>query len=131
MVIVFNYKEHQFGRILVWTHVVVLTVGIGMACASIPFISPLLGVCFIAQPPAIDSLLPRTLLYTVPVVLVLFGLTLSTAIVCRFVYNQQRRSARWSLSQKRTATVTRKVFWQSFWYVLAFYTTFPLSLIHI
>jgi len=55
-------------------------------------------------------------------------MTAATAIICRKVYIIEKKSLRWSLEREHNHKLTRKVFWQSFWYMMAFYATLPFAL---
>lgn len=127
MVISLNWKEHQFDKLKWLVHVLVIGVGSLQAGFSFPYIGAQWGVCSILQPPATATYWPTHIFYAIPVSTVLVILTAITAAICRRVYRQQKKAQRWLV--RRNMTLTRKVFWQSFWYVMAFYATFPFLLL--
>ena len=67
-----------------------------------------------------------TLFYTIPVSIVVVGMSTVTAGICLRVYRQQLASLRWTA--KQNLRLTRRVFWQSFWYLVAFWMTIPVIL---
>ena len=126
-VITFNWKEHQFRKLQIWLHVGVVAVGVTLTVLSMPYVGAQFGVCGLLQPPATATFWPVVLFYTAPVSVVLLTLTLVTILICNKVYRQQRRAKKWMFDPNMT--LTRKVFWQSFWYVMAFYLTLPFLLL--
>ena len=128
LVVCFNWKERQI-KIWKWVvHGAVLTVGFGMAFGALPFVGAQFGVCGILPPLTADQW-QVSLFYTVPVCIVLFVLTVVTVVICLFVYKKHRRVRKWVVRSNRKLSLTRKVFWQSVWYVMAFYLTLPCVLV--
>jgi len=125
LVIVFNWKEHQFKKYLFYTHVLVIILGVGMAIGQIPYSGPQFGLCRLSQPPITRTKLPMTLFFTIPLSIVLAVITVVTVIICYTVSRQEQKALRWSF--KRNEDLSRRVFWQSLWYVMAFYVTLPVS----
>ena len=126
LVIICSWRERQFKKLHVWVHMLALAVGFGMAGGSVPFIQPQFGVCGIL-PPLTASQWQVSLFYTGPVSIVLVVLTVVTACICRKVYVQRQKMRRWLMNQR--LSITKAVFWQSFWYVTAFYVTLPFVLV--
>ena len=126
-VIVYGWREARFKKMSIWVHAFVVLSGVGLAVAAIPFIEAQFGVCGIL-PPLTSSRWQISLFYTGPVSTVLFVLTVSTVVICRSVYMQERRARKWKFV-KNKISMTREVFWQSFWYVSAFHVTIPLMLV--
>lgn len=126
LVIIFSWRERKFKKILVPMHVCAIVTGLSLAVAAVPFIEPQFGVCGIL-PPLTASQWQVSLFYTVPVCVVLCVLTMVTAAICRKVLVQRQRGRRWMMDTG--LSVTRKVFWQSVWYVTAFYLTLPFVLL--
>ena len=126
LVIICSWRERQFKKLHVWVHMLALAVGFGMAGGSVPFIQPQFGVCGIL-PPLTASQWQVSLFYTGPVSIVLVVLTVVTACICRKVYVQRQKMRRWLMNQR--LSITKAVFWQSFWYVTAFYVTLPFMLL--
>ena len=126
LIIVCNWKERRFQKLHWQTHAAVLTVGIGMAVGALPYIAPQFGVCGIL-PPLTATQWQVSLFYTAPVSTVLVTITVSTFWICWHVYQKQKKVQQWMADQR--LQLTRKVFWQSFWYVTAFYVTLPFVLV--
>ena len=78
-------------------------------------------------PPFSASWLPLVLVYTVPVSIVVFLLTVITVRICHKVYRQELASRKWAANPN--LALSRQVFWQSFWYMMAFYSATPLLLV--
>ena len=104
----------------------VVGVGLAMAGGSIPFVEAQFGVCGIL-PPMTSTQWQVSLFYTVPVSIVLLVLTAVTVIICRKVYLQGKKASKWMAG--KSMSITKKVFWQSYWYVVAFYVTMPFVLL--
>ena len=81
----------------------------------------------VLQPPAADSWWPLIFMYSAPVSIVMVLLTLITARICHRVYRQELASRKWSANQN--LALSRRVFWQSFWYMMAFYFATPFLLL--
>ena len=131
LVVVRSWREHSFKTIVRWVHVLVVMSGVGLAVGARQFIAPQFGVCGIL-PPLTASQWEVSLFYTAPVSIVLFTLTASTAALCWYVNKQYGRAQRWRFGKSKnnkSLAITREVFWQSFWYVSAFYVTVPLMLL--
>ena len=126
MVIVLRWREKFLRQILVGAHVGVIATGLGMSIGALPYIEAQFGVCGIL-PPLTASQWQISLFYTVPVSIVLIVLTTVTIVICYRVFSQQARVRRWRTDMR--ASVTKKVVWQSVWYVSAFYLTLPFVLL--
>ena len=122
MVIVFNWKERNLRRLCPVAHILVLSLGVGLAFSVIPFVGPQFGMCGVLPPLRHSEWLVK-LFYTGPVCATLSVLTIVTAVICCKVYHQQKQVQRWMYN--RSLKLARVVFWQSFWYVMAFYLTLP------
>ena len=130
LVINHNWKEHQFKKVQLWVHVAVLTTGLGLAFASIPWVGPysrLTGICAHQKPPSVSSDLPLTLLLTTPISIVLFVMTVTTVAICVKVYLREVKANKWRA--EKAMVMTKDVFWQSFWYVMAFNVAQPSLLV--
>ena len=148
LVIVFNWKEHDWKKWGRWIHATVLLIGIGLAVGSLPYINAQFGVCGIL-PPLTSSQWQVSLFYTGPVCVVLLILFVATTIICREVYTQQKRAVKWRMvngedrldppsdtirrtprsKPSKRSSLAKRVFWQSFWYVMAFFSTLPFVLV--
>ena len=126
LVIMLSWRERLLRKILVGAHVCVVATGLGMSIGALPYIEAQFGVCGIL-PPLTASQWQVSLFYTVPVSIVLIVLTTVTISICYRVYSQNAKVRKWRTDKR--ASVTRKVFWQSAWYVSAFYVTLPFVLL--
>jgi len=81
----------------------------------------------VLPPPIVCSWLPLIFLLALPVGLVLVVPTIINVIICYKVYHQQMTARKWSA--KQNMKLTRRVMWQSIWYMLAFCATFPFLLL--
>ena len=123
LVICRNWKEHQFRKLRLWVHLVVCSTGVAVALSAMPYFGPTLAGCGILIPPATATFWPATILYTIRLCSVVVVISVATAATCLGVYRQQKKAQRWMAD--RNMELSRKVFWQSFWYVLAFWLTIP------
>ena len=124
LVVCRNWREGRFRkRHRVWIHVVVCSVGAALALSAIPYIGPTLTGCDVLIPPGTATLWPITIVYTVPLCFVAVVLSVATVATCLGVYRQQKKTQRWMAD--RNMALSRWVFWQSLWYVLAFWLTIP------
>jgi len=69
----------------------------------------------------------------IPVVIAILSATIIMAIVCWDVYWKEKASARWrgggaAGGERARNRLSSQVFWQSFWYLMAFYLTWPAYL---
>ena len=130
LVVNHNWKEHQFKKLQFWVHLVVISGGLALAFASIPWVGPysrLTGICAHQKPPSVPSDLPLTLLLTVPMSIVLVTITVTTVWICVKVYVREVKANKWR--SERRMGMTKAVFWQSFWYVAAFMVSQPILLV--
>lgn len=66
----------------------------------------------------------------IPVILAIFVATVIMGTVCLDVYKKEKRSAKWrggafAGGERASNKLSTRVFWQSFWYLMAFYLTWP------
>jgi hypothetical protein len=151
LVVNYNWKEQSFKRIRWWLQLVVIFIGLALAFAGIPFYDAQLAVCYVVQPPVAkvsssnqkeacyhsclllntrissQNYIPITMFYTVPIAIALVVMIGNTVAICRRVYTQQKKSKKWAA--KKNMNLSRKVFWQSLWFVLSFFVTLPFLLI--
>jgi len=121
LVIKMGKREQQMKKYRMWLFVCPITVGLAFAFAGIPFYDNMILWCNNAA-----SWWPE-----IPVALAILIATVIMTIVCCDVYQKEKASARWRSghSQRRAENrISKKVFWQSFWYLIAFYFTWPAYL---
>jgi hypothetical protein len=97
-----------------------LVVGLSFALAGIPFYSNMVLWC--------DN--TASWWPDIPVALAILSATVIMGIVCWDVYKKEKASARWRGDGTGRARnkLSIQVFWQSFWYLMAFYLTWPAYL---
>merc|ERR1712194_472721 len=65
----------------------------------------------------------------IPVIVAILIVTITMVILCRDVYLTEQESNRFSVAETQQHTMTKAVFWQSFWYLMVFYLTWPPYLV--
>lgn len=123
-----GWKEHQFEEIRRYAYGAVLLVGVGLALGGIPFYEPLLFDCKLPVPPLFtDSWTEMIFFFFLPFGLSLLGILWATAALFLSVYKLEKSSSKWRLSIRATGdSMTVKVFWRCFWYLLAFLIPWPI-----
>jgi hypothetical protein len=123
LVIIYGWREHRTQKYRLWIIGLPLFIGLGLACAAIPFSGSLyFNICYV------DNAIALIFLVTIPISIVTF---LATAIMFTIywkVYHQERRVRRWVVGSN-VQSLPRKVFWQGFWYLLCFYVSWPVVLV--
>ena len=107
--------QHRMGMTLLST-----TGPLKISTTAPSVIGPQFGVCGVL-PPLTTSQWQVSLFYAGPVSFTLVVLAVATAVICYKVYQQQKKAKKWMANV--SAKLSRRVFWQSFWYVMAFYMT--------
>lgn len=126
-VIHYNWKESRFRKYRRYIHAFVVLLGASCAMGAFPFYGPQIATCLVTFPPYRESVLPTTLFFTVPLMGTLFVMMTTTMWLCITVYQQERKTLKWSARQNLNMTV--KVFWMSFYYALSFIGTYPLRFV--
>eukprot|EP00980_Cylindrotheca_fusiformis_P025764 scaffold14574_cov123-Cylindrotheca_fusiformis.AAC.1 len=121
-----GWKEYQLRKIRLPIYCVVVFVGAGIALGGIPLYEPSLYFCGLPVPP-FASWYPVIFFFFVPCAICLTGVTVATIMLFLSVYKLERSSSRWRFAVRRGGdTMTAKVFWRCFWYLLAFYVPWPI-----
>eukprot|EP00980_Cylindrotheca_fusiformis_P020884 scaffold7902_cov129-Cylindrotheca_fusiformis.AAC.1 len=121
-----GWKEYQLRKTRQPIYCVVVFVGAGLALGGIPLYEPSLYVCGLPVPP-FASLYPVIFFFFVPCAICLTGVTVATIMLFLAVYKVERSASRWRFAVRRGGdTMTEKVFWRCFWYLLAFYVPWPV-----
>jgi hypothetical protein len=128
LVICKNWSEDRFRRKRVYFYAGVTALGLGLAIYGLWFYDAQLAVCYVVQPPVSKTWLPISFLYTTPICLALAILTTSSYLISRKVFQQEKASKKWKV-EKKSNSLARRVFWQSFWYVMSFVTTLPFLVV--
>ena len=120
-----NWKEKLFRRIRFPIYLVILVVGVALSFAGIPFYEYGINQCLIYPPPIAATWYPAVFFVVLPLAIVLIGATIPTLLVLLEVRAREKASLRYQTNQ-RSFYWTRRVFWKSFWYLSAFYATYPI-----
>ncbi|KAL7545981.1 hypothetical protein ACHAWF_009330, partial [Thalassiosira exigua] len=112
-----GWSETQLKKIRPWLFLCPVAIGMAFAFAGIPFYDNLFLWCNNAADWWPD----------VPVALAILIATLVMGSVCWDVHKKYKASSRWRMGAGEGAanSLSTKVFWQSFWYLMAFYMTWP------
>lgn len=118
LVIKYGWSESRVKKLRVYLFFVPILVGLSFAFAGIPFYDPLPLWC------------NNTASYwpDIPVAVAIGLATFIMGTVCWDVYSKERRTRKYHSGRTGRARLSTKVFWQSFWYLLAFYLTWPVYL---
>lgn len=116
LIIRHGWTESRINKIRTWLFACPLLVGVIFAFAGIPFYDNMLLWCNNA-----DSWWPD-----IPVAIAILVATVVMVSVCHDVHRKHLASKRWRRGPASEGSSTSsKVFWQSFWYLMAFFMTWP------
>ena len=126
LVIKYGWTETQLLKRRVYLFLPPIVVGLVFAFAGIPYDDSLMIWCNNGA-----SYWPD-----IPVAIAIGLATAIMATVCWDVYSKEKASAKWrggagagaSNNSRGRQTLSSRVFWQSFWYLMAFYLTWPAYL---
>jgi hypothetical protein len=122
-----GWKEHQFKKVRFPIYCLVVLIWAGLAFGGIPLYEPALYICALPIPPFADSWTAIMIFVFVPFSLCILGITLATIALFQSVYKLERSSSKWRLEKRdRGDSMTEKVFWRCFWYLLAVYVPWPM-----
>mmetsp|Transcript_9988 Transcript_9988/g.18140 ORF Transcript_9988/g.18140 Transcript_9988/m.18140 type:complete len:797 (-) Transcript_9988:447-2837(-) len=122
LVIKMGRTERQMKKARIWLFTCPILIGLTFAFAGIPFYGNTILWCNTTE-----NWWPE-----VPVAIAILLATAIMATVCWDVYQKEKASSRWRISGvEGTARnkLSEQVFWQSFWYLMAFYFTWPPYLV--
>jgi hypothetical protein len=132
LVINYGYRESQLKSVRKFLHLPTV-LGIALAFAGIPYYDDFLWICHIPSPPVGQSYLSNDVLVLVP-----FTTSIGLSAIAMFmvyikVLRQTRSANRWRFGDGGGANgkLARKVFWQAFFFVVALYGSWPISLLAI
>merc|ERR1719469_726614 len=115
----YSWNKERLNAIKLWLFICPITIGIGFAFAGIRFYRNVILWC------------NNSLSYwpDVPVAIAIITITVIMIDMCFYVYQVERKSSRWR-RRTSTATGTKQIFfWKSFYYLMAFYLTWPPYLV--
>jgi hypothetical protein len=144
----YGWREARIRPYAKWFHTPVL-VGLGLACTGIPFYENSFFVCHVVPPPMEANAWVIPLLVIAPISSGVVLATINMLLVYSKVRAQDKTANRWrfsaqasgpssqlssgssaSLSNKRVSNqLERAVFWQSLFYLGAFYVTQPILMV--
>lgn len=123
LVISYEWNEIRIKKVRWWLYLIPPMIGLGLALGGMGFYGSHDAVCWIT------GWTETWMFLAVPLSTVTVLATLIMFMIYRKVYRQQRRSGRWSLSSNTHQSISRKVFWQAFWYLMCFYATWPIVVV--
>ena len=126
-----EWSEDRVRHIQYWLLGMPLVCGLALAFGAIPYYRNVFVFCHIDLPPSAPTWYPVLFFQTIPNLLVTFLSTAMMCAVCLKVRQQAKRMARWRFKFESTGrsqgprptTMDRRVFWQAFLYLSAFYAT--------
>ena len=119
-----NRKLARFNR---WARSVALLVGLGLAFAGLPFYDFGIHACQIYPPPLARSWVPVLAITIIPIAVALTGTTVFTLLVVHEVRTREHASRNYVRGSHTTYHFTRRVFWRSSLFLLAFVGTFVVT----
>jgi hypothetical protein len=129
LVIKYDWSDRRFQQIGKYVHTGLVFIGLALAFASIPFHEPGYRWCYIGWPPIGSSYVPGLVFFILPVGLCILVITVLTVQLVRYVNQVDKKSRRTSLSKKEgSSSMANRTFWQSLWYLAAFYLVWPVML---
>jgi len=117
LVIKYNWRENRLAKIKIWLFACPIAVGLALAFSGIPYYENIMLWCNNAARYWPD----------IPVAIAILLATAIMASLCLHVYREEKRSQRWRQHNADSGrnTLTGKVVWQSIFYLMAFYLTWP------
>jgi len=115
LMIKYSWIKERLNGIKLWLFICPITIGIGLAFAGIPFYDNVILWCNNSA-----SFWPEVL-----VAIAIMTITVIMIDLCFYVFQVERKTARWRGTSDVTGTIskTERVFWKSFYYLVAFYLT--------
>lgn len=126
--IVFSWKERQLHKIQKWLHAVPLVSGLALAFAGIPFYEPQVLACWIAPPPLAIDYTNILVFGILPICFAILFTTGAMIVVYWKVRKDSQVSSKWRRGQPKSKKVSleSQVFYQSLFYLLAFWLSWPI-----
>jgi hypothetical protein len=127
LVIALGWKEFQLRKILLAFHGLPLIVGFTLAFAAIPQYDLMVYVCHLepASSNGDGELWPILVFVVIPLSIAIVSITGCMTLVYCKVRQQSASSKKWTFGIGSASKMQQAVFWQAFFYVLAFYVTWP------
>jgi hypothetical protein len=124
LVVAYGWKAFQLQKIRLYLHLFQLLLGLGLALCAIPSYHWFDYGCHIL--PSSDELWTVLVSVVLPLGASIGAITLSMFLVYGKVRSQAAKSRKWSLGVGKASKLEQAVFWQCFYYVLAFYISWPI-----
>jgi len=113
----YGWSEERISKLRPLLLGIPLSIGLVFAFAGIPFYDNVFLWCNNAS----ASVWPD-----IPMAVAIAFVSIIMAVICWHVYKEERVSMKWRISTRRQNTsLTTKVFWQSIYFLLAFYLVWP------
>jgi hypothetical protein len=127
LVIARGWKEFQLRKVLLALHGLPLLVGFTLAFAAIPQYGLMVYVCHLEPPSAFGNgqFWPILVFVVIPLSIAIVSITACMTLVYCKVRQQSATSKKWTLGIGSASKMEQVVFWQAFFYVFAFYVTWP------
>ena len=127
LVIKYDWKDRRFQVIKKYVHAGILCVGLSLAFASIPYHEPNYRWCYVAWPPIGATYTLGMVFFIVPVGMCILVITILTFLLVKHVNQVDAKTRAKSLSSKKSAdSMASRTFWQSLWFLAAFYIVWPV-----
>jgi hypothetical protein len=114
-IINYEWTEERIAKYRLWLIGIPVLCGLILACAGIPFYGPNAVMCYVLEHEVWFLVVPLS-------VVIVFATLMMTRIFLK-VFRQERRVRKYSMSSQR---MSRRVFWQGFWYLACFYVSWPV-----
>jgi hypothetical protein len=125
LVILFDWREDRIKKCRFCLLGIPIVVALALALAAIPFYGISATMCYVVE--------YEHVFLTIPISIVMFFATIIMGMICVHVYSRELRVRRWipagSETGERQPSLSRKVFWQGFWYLMCFYVSWPIILV--
>lgn len=123
LVIVKRWKESRLRKAMIYFHATPVIVTIAFAFGGLPLYDWLPFVCHMQLFPIDDHLVEILVFILIPILVTVAILTLTLLNIFFHVRRTEQKAQRYLYGDK--VSLQRRVFWQSFSYLLAFYIAWP------
>jgi hypothetical protein len=122
-----GWKEFQLRKIRWYLYGFPATLGLGLALGALTKYHWIEYGCHILSPPE-EDLWVALVFVVIPLGFSILAITGSMCIVYYSVRKQAQKAKKWRLGggKKGGRSLESEVFWQCFWYTIAFYVTWPI-----
>lgn len=134
LIVKYSWTERKFKKVRKWVHLGVLTVGISMSVAVIPFVAVDWRLCYVTKPPILQSWLPLIFFFLVPVGVCLLGMAILLAFFVKFVREVEGKTSSSRFSREdvpNRRSLTARTLWQSVQFLAVFYAVWPIQFVSL